>query len=180
MYLRCEHAQLYAHRPIDVWKQKSPTVQASESVYTYMYMYIDIPCSSWVAGRVGCLSSGFVAPFPVSGGSVESHTHRHTHTHTPHSLTHPPTHSLTRPLTHSLTRPLTHSPAHSLTHSLTQTHSHTIDTTHPLKCSQKAVDFLDMIMAVCMAAFSFLRALNLFSPWMVSCRCTVAATLSRF
>lgn len=46
--------------------------------------------------------------------------------------------------------------------------------------SQKEDDFLDMIMAVCMAAFNFLRALNFFKPVMVSCLCMVEATLSRF
>ena len=37
-----------------------------------------------------------------------------------------------------------------------------------------------MMRAVCMAALSFLRALNFLSPVMVSCLCIVDATLSRF
>ena len=46
--------------------------------------------------------------------------------------------------------------------------------------SQKEEDFLVMMRAVCMAALSFLRALNFLSPVMVSCLCIVDATLSRF
>lgn len=46
--------------------------------------------------------------------------------------------------------------------------------------SQKEEVFLDMIIAVCMAAFNFLRALNFFKPVIVSCLCMVEATFSRF
>lgn len=42
------------------------------------------------------------------------------------------------------------------------------------------VDFLDIIRAVCIAALSLRRALNLFKPEIVSCRWTVDATRSTF
>lgn len=46
--------------------------------------------------------------------------------------------------------------------------------------SLNADDLLDIIIAVCMAAFNFLRALNLLRPAIVSCLCITDATLSRF
>lgn len=42
------------------------------------------------------------------------------------------------------------------------------------------VDLRDIILAVCMAALSFLRALNRFKPDIVSCLCIVDATRSAF